>query len=140
MNAYDPVNLLFGGMIRKGAMTSTHDPRAAFIEASVWQGSRERADAILAAHPEVASSDICTAALVNDADGVRRVLALDPASAMVKGEPSAWDALTHLCFSKYLRLDRTRSDGFVQAATGWDRHSLAWRKTGFSRWLLSQLG
>src|SRR6185503_2145114 len=28
-----------------------------------------------------------------------------------------WDALTYLCFSKYLRLDKDRSEGFVRAAT-----------------------
>ncbi len=34
-----------------------------------------------------------------------------------RGRPLGWDALTHLCFSKYLRFDRTRSAGFVGAAT-----------------------
>ena len=38
------------------------------------------------------------------------------ANATAKGGPHGWDALTHLCFSKYLRLDRARSDGFVRAA------------------------
>src|SRR2546426_9087596 len=33
-----------------------------------------------------------------------------------RGGPHGWDALTHLCFSRYLRLDRARSDGFVRAA------------------------
>ena len=37
--------------------------------------------------------------------------------ATLKGGPHEWDALTYLCFSRYLRLDRTRSDGFVRAAT-----------------------
>ena len=48
---------------------------------------------------------------------MRRFLELDPANATAKGGPRGWDALTHLCFSKYLRLDRARSDGFVRAAT-----------------------
>src|SRR2546426_9329022 len=88
------------------------DPRAAFIEAAVWHGTLERAVAILAAHPEVASSDIHSAAILGDDAAVRRYLELDPGSATVKGGPRGWDALTHLCFSKYLRLDRARSAGF----------------------------
>ncbi len=93
------------------------DPRSAFIEASVWHGSLDHAETILAAHPEVASSDIHTAAILGDDAAVRRFLALDPANATAQGGPRGWDALTHLCFSKYLRLDRARTDGFVRAAT-----------------------
>src|SRR5437773_1618479 len=92
------------------------DPRAAFIEAAVWHGTLERAAAILAAHPEVASSDIHSAAVLGDDAAVRRFLERDPGNATMKGGPRGWDALTHLCFSKYLRLDRARSDGFVRAA------------------------
>lgn len=92
-------------------------PRDVFIEASVWHGSLDRADAILAAHPEVGNSDIHTAAILGDDVGVRYFLALDGASATLKSGPLRWDALTHLCFSKYLRLDKARSDGFVRAAT-----------------------
>ena len=98
-------------------MTNTDDPRAAFIEASVWHGSLERAEAILAVHPEIASRDIHTAALLGDDTAVRRFLELDPGNATAKGSPLGWDALTYLCFSKYLRLDHTRSEGFLRAAT-----------------------
>jgi ankyrin repeat protein len=98
-------------------VTNMDDPRAAFIEAAVWHGSLERAEAILAAHPEVASCDIHTAAILGDDGAVRRFLELDPRTATAKGGPLGWDALTHLCFSKYLRIDRMRSDGFVRAAT-----------------------
>jgi len=92
------------------------DPREAFIEAAVWHGTLERAEAILAAHPEIASSDIHSAAILGDDAAVRRFLELEPENATVKGGPRGWDALTHLCFSKYLRLDRARSAGFVRAA------------------------
>jgi ankyrin repeat protein len=95
----------------------TADPRDEFLDASVWHGSLDAAQAILAAHPEIASSDIHTAAILGDAAAVRRFLERDPANATAKGGPRGWDALTHLCFSKYLRLDRARSDGFVRAAT-----------------------
>src|SRR5258708_27119881 len=98
-------------------MTEPSDPCAAFIHASLWHGWLDRSEAILAEHPEIAGSDIHTAAILGDDAAVRRFLELDPASATTKGGPRGWDALTHLCFSKYLRLDRARTDGFVRAAT-----------------------
>lgn len=101
----------------------TSDPVGAFIEAACApldsghaSGTLERAEAILSAHPEVANATIHTAAILGDAAAVRRFLELDPQNATAKSGPHAWDALTHLCFSRYLRLDHTRSDGFVQAA------------------------
>ena len=99
------------------------DPRAAFIEAACVplegghaSGTLERADALLTAHPEIASGDIHSAAILGNEAAVRRFLERDPASATAKGGPRGWDALTYLCFSRYLRLDRARSDGFVRAA------------------------
>ena len=79
-------------------------------------GTLDRAEAILAAYPEVARGNIHTAAILGDDVGVRQFLARDARSATAKGGPHGWDALTHLCFSRYLRLDNTRSDGFVRAA------------------------
>jgi ankyrin repeat protein len=93
------------------------DLKAEFINVSVWHGSLDRAQEILAAHPEVASSDIHTAALLGDSEAVGRLLAEDPANATAKGGPRNWDALTHLCFSRFLRLEPARSDGFLKAAT-----------------------
>jgi ankyrin repeat protein len=101
------------------------NPVAAFVEAACVprdslhsSGTLERAEAILAAHPEVLNSDVHTAAILGDAASVQRFLALDARNATAKGGPYDWDALTHLCFSRYLRLDRARSDGFVAAAKG----------------------
>ena len=85
------------------------DPRADFLRAATWHGTLETAAAILAAHPEIASGDIYTAALLGDAAAVQRFLALDPASSTAQAGPRGWDALTYLCFSKYLRLERARS-------------------------------
>jgi hypothetical protein len=48
---------------------------------------------------------------------VRAHLARDSACVHAKSEPYGADALTHLCLSKYLRLDPTRGDGFLRAAT-----------------------
>lgn len=94
----------------------TKNPSDAFIDACVWHGPLEPAEAILAAHPEVAGSSIYTAAILGDDVAIRRFIAADAASATAKGGPRGWDALTHLCFSKYLRLDPTSTDGFVRAA------------------------
>ena len=100
------------------------DPVAAFIDAACVPldsghatGTLERAEAIRAVHPEVATSTIHTAAILGDDTTVRRFIDLDGANATAKGGPRDWDALTHLCFSRYLRLDPSRSDGFVRAAT-----------------------
>jgi ankyrin repeat protein len=105
-------------------MTEPDDPRAAFIKAACvprdsWHasGTLDDAESILAAHPELRSSDIHTAAILGDDSAVRRWLLVDPTAATTKGGPYDWDALTHLCFSRYLRLDPKRSDGFLQAAT-----------------------
>jgi ankyrin repeat protein len=99
------------------------DPLTAFMVAAcvprdAWHasGTLERAEAILAAHPGVAAANIHTAAILGNPALVRRFLAVDAGNATAKGGPYGWDALTHLCFSRYLRLDRTRSDGFVTAA------------------------
>jgi len=103
---------------------STTDPVTDFIiaacvprDASHASGELGEADAILATHPEVATADIHCAAILADEVGVRRFLAEDPANATAKGGPHGWDALTHLCFSRYLRLDPSRSARFVSAAT-----------------------
>ena len=101
------------------------DPVAAFIEAasvpldgsSHASGTLDRVQAILAAYPEVGDKNIYTASILGDDAGVRRFIARDAKSATTKGGPHGWDALTYLCFSRYLRLDKERSDGFVRAAT-----------------------
>jgi len=104
--------------------TSLSDPANAFIEAACvplegWHasGTLDGAEAILAKHPEVARANIYTAAILGDEAAVRRFLAVDPKSATAKSGLRDWDALTYLCFSRYLRIDRSRSAGFVRAAT-----------------------
>jgi ankyrin repeat protein len=77
-------------------------------------GTLEEAEAILAAKPEVAEHDIYAAAILGDAAAATRLLADDRARATARGGPYGWDALTYLCFSRYLRL--RGSEGFVRAA------------------------
>lgn len=105
-------------------MTNNVDPAAAFIEAACVpldsghaSGTLEVAQSILARHPEVATTSIHAAAVLGDDETVRRFLDRDSAAATSNGGPRGWDPLTHLCFSRYLRLDRARSSGFVKAAT-----------------------
>lgn len=76
----------------------------------------ERAEAILASHPEVASCDIHAAAILGDDAAVRRFLALDSGNATATSEPHGGNALVYLGLSKYLRLDKSRSDAFLRAA------------------------
>jgi hypothetical protein len=54
-------------MRRAVTVNETHDPRAAFIDASLWHGSLDRSNEILAAHPEIAGTDIHTAAILGSA-------------------------------------------------------------------------
>ncbi|MEO5820840.1 MAG: ankyrin repeat domain-containing protein [Vicinamibacteraceae bacterium] len=99
------------------AEPSTDDRRIAFIAASTWHGSLDRAETMLAAHPDLVSSDIHIAAILGDDAAVRAHLARDPSCVSARSEPYGADALTHLCLSKYLRLDPARTDAFLAAAT-----------------------
>lgn len=93
------------------------NPVAAFIEAAIWHGTLEAAEAILAAHPEIARTSIHVAAILGDDAAVRSFIAADPRSVTEKEAPYDGDALVYLCLSKYLRLDKTRSEAFLCAAT-----------------------
>lgn len=100
------------------------DSVSAFIEAACspldsghGEGKLEPAERILASSPEVATASIVTAAILGDDETVGRFIAGDKSLATTKSPPRDWDPLTYLCFSRYLRLDRNRSDGFVRAAT-----------------------
>jgi ankyrin repeat protein len=99
------------------------DPVSTFIDvASVdrhgWHssGTLEHAELILACSPATAQANIYTAAILGDEKTVRAFLAADPSLARAKGGPRNWDALTYLCFSRYLRIDKSRSASFVAAA------------------------
>jgi Ankyrin repeats (many copies)/Ankyrin repeat len=105
------------------SLQSIQDPVAAFlIAASVPRegdhaaGTLEEAEAIRARFPQVARANIFTAAVLGDAVAVREFMARDASSARAKGGIYDWDAVTYLCFSRYLRIDKARSDAFVQTA------------------------
>jgi ankyrin repeat protein len=99
------------------------DPVAAFLEVACvprhgWHGSGtlEHAEMILVRYPEVVAANIFTAAVRGDEASVCRLLERDTMLATAKGGPHAWDVLTYLCFSRYLRLDQARSEAFVRTA------------------------
>ncbi|MDB5211717.1 MAG: ankyrin repeat-containing protein [Sediminibacterium sp.] len=79
-------------------------------------GNIEAANKLLQSYPDITSENIYTAAILGESGTVKKFLAEDPASATQKGGPRNWDALTYLCFSRYLRLDKDRSEGFELTA------------------------
>src|SRR5581483_1761438 len=98
------------------------DPVASFIEAACVprdhhaSGTVDEAQRLLAQHPDLARRSVHAAAILADDAAVASFLAADPAGATATGGPRGWDPLTHLCFSRYLRLDPSRSDAFVRTA------------------------
>lgn len=103
--------------------TQLADPVALFLEfASVerhgWHGSGtvEQADLILRRFLHTVPRDIYVAAVLGDHVTTQDLLARDPSLATAPGGPYNWDPLTCLCFSRYLRIDKTRSDSFVRTA------------------------
>lgn len=99
------------------------DPVSVFIEVACvdrhgWHasGTLDDADAILARYPEVAAASIYSAATLANESTLREWLKHDPSLATAKGGPHGWDALTYLCFSRYLRNDKDRSASFIACA------------------------
>jgi ankyrin repeat protein len=126
-------------------VSTTTDPRADFLQAATWHGTLDRAEDLLRAHPELASGDLHTAAVLGDDAAVRRFLERDPASATLKSGPYGGDPLVYLCLSKYLRFDRARSEAFLRAATalldaGADPNTGFWNKGEFETALYGAAG
>jgi ankyrin repeat protein len=92
------------------------DIQAAFILEAIWHGSLTEADSMLALHPRLADLSIHTAAILGNVEAVRGFLAADPANATAIAAPYGGNALVYLCMSKYLRLDSSRSNDFLETA------------------------
>ena len=100
------------------------DPLRAFVEAasvprtgsSHTSGTLDVAQAVLSEHPWIATHSIYTAAILGDDTSIHRFLTRNPKDATSKRGPYLWDALTYLCFSRYLRIEHERSDAFVRSA------------------------
>lgn len=105
------------------AVAAIDDPAMAFLEVAVaprhadhTSGTLEHARMILSRYPEAATANIFTAAVLGDDENVRRWLEQDASLANAEGGPHGWDALTHLCFSRFLQLDPARADAFERTA------------------------
>ena len=83
------------------------------LDRSHVSGTLDEARALLAAYPDLARANIYTAAVLGDPEHVRSCIGAEPQSATAKGGPHLWDALTHLCFSRFLQNDRARTDAFA---------------------------
>jgi ankyrin repeat protein len=90
----------------------------ACVDRHGWHGSGtlEHAEMIRSRYPEVSTANIYCASVLGAATTVRAFLARDRSLAMAKGGPHEWDALTYLCFSRYLRIDKARSESLVASA------------------------
>ena len=103
------------------AVHSITNPLNAFIEAACVprdghkSGTLDEAELIRQQYPDIAAN-FYAAAILGDEATVRGVLARDTAFSIAPGGPYRWDALTYLCFSRYLRLDRNRAESFVATA------------------------
>ena len=87
------------------------------LDADHSSGDLTRAEELRNSNPSLADSNIFAAAVLGDAAAVRRFLVRNKNVATAKGGPRGWAPLTYLCFSRYLKLDATRSEGFVTAAS-----------------------
>ena len=95
----------------------------AFIEAacipigprsgSHCDGNLDAANKILETHPRIADDHFYAAVILGEAKIVSDLIIKDHELVKKKGGRRNWDALTYLCFSRYLRLDPDRSEGFV---------------------------
>lgn len=97
------------------------NPVSAFIEAACAprdghkSGTLEQAELIRQRYPNV-GADFYAAAILGDESTIRRELVGNTALSIAPGGPYRWDALTYLCFSRYLRVDRNRASSFVATA------------------------
>lgn len=104
------------------AVRDLADPIAAFLRAASvprddhGSGTTDEAQLILERYPQVVDADIHVAAALGHPEAILRFVQADPASAQTPGGTLHWDPLTYLCFSRYLRIDKTRSEDFVRGA------------------------
>jgi ankyrin repeat protein len=91
---------------------------AACVDVHGWHGggNLEQAEMILAKYPGLATESIYCAAVLGNETAVHQWLERDGTLCAAKGGPHGWDALTYLCFSRYLRIDKNRSDSFAACA------------------------
>jgi DNA-binding transcriptional MerR regulator/ankyrin repeat protein len=82
------------------------------LEAAV-SGRLQKANAILAANPDVGDISIYSAVILGKVETVRKMLESDAALAIKQGGPNQWEPILYLSFSCFLK-DRKNSDSFAQ--------------------------
>ncbi|MES2378430.1 MAG: ankyrin repeat domain-containing protein [Bacteroidota bacterium] len=118
---------------------------SAFIGAAIWHGNADEADELLVKYPQLNSGDIFTAAILGEEESVAHYLAEDQNNATATAEPYGGNALTYLCLSKYLRLQKRPEAGFLKAAemlidAGADPSAGFWNKGEFETALYGAAG
>jgi ankyrin repeat protein len=119
--------------------------RERFLRAATWHGNLDEAETLLRQHPDLATTDIHTAAVVGDDAAVRRFIEQDQANVSARSAPYGADALNYLGLSKYLRLDPSRTPAFLRAATalldaGADPNTGFWEQGEFETALYGAAG
>jgi ankyrin repeat protein len=92
-------------------LAATPDP-----ESDHRAGNLAHANEILVQHPDLASDNFAAACVLGNLTALQLHLANDPALATAPAGPRGWPPLCYLTFSKYLRLDASRSGDFLRAA------------------------
>lgn len=118
--------------------------RAAEVIRAACSNDVRKARVVLEAEPELASFDLYTACACGENGAVERFLTHDRRMARAKGGPLNWEPILYACFSRFLRADRARRDGIVQAVrlllnSGADPQSHYWMQSDQERWLQSTL-
>jgi ankyrin repeat protein len=75
-----------------------------------------KAIGLLRAMPSLAAFDLFTACICGDAETVRGLVAADPQLVHRKGGPLDIEPILYACYSRFLRADRARRNGIVEAA------------------------
>jgi len=87
-----------------------------FLIAATWHGSLEQAEQLLIRYPELAEKSIHTAAVLGNAEAIKRFSEVDPSSVKSLAQAYGANALTLLGLSKYLRFGAISEDHFLAAA------------------------
>ena len=94
------------------ARTSDDQPVAAFLAACLGGRRRHAAD-VINGDPHVASRDLRAAAVLGEAELVRRALTADPSVALVIDEERGWPPLLYACYSRWHDVDPERASGLA---------------------------
>ena len=89
--------------------------RAAELIRAAFTGDMRKATALLDAEPTLADHDLYTACVTGAAARVARLLGGEPALARRRGGSLDHEPILYACFSRFLRADRARAAGIVEA-------------------------